>query len=387
MRRYRSRTALVGALALTSMVGGCGFAGDDADGDTAGGGAKEVKVGFIGPLTGEYEVYGGPSLKSVQLATEEWNRKGGVLGKKITVVRGDSQGDPKQAATLARRFVDQGIEVVVGPTFSLEAETAVPIFCDNEITAVTGFADLIDPKGSPCYFRASPREDTAAEFASRLMLEHLKAKRVALIDDGKSDTVRTNQFVEKSLKGKTDIVFSGSVTAGKQDYSSTLTKIKSLKPDVIFVGAVLPESGILRKQGTDLGIDAQWLLSFASSEPAFRKLAGERGTPSLTSGPAKAAGFGKFAESYEQRFKEDPSNLNQYTYDAANILYTAIQNAKSLESAKLLDELKALKAFPGVTGPITFDETGSRGTEVFETLQYGKDQKWTKVESVPFDQP
>jgi branched-chain amino acid transport system substrate-binding protein len=385
---------LRGVAAMAAMVlllGGCGFAGDDNNDEGAsksGGAASEgpLKVGFIGPVTGEYAGFGEAHLDAVELAAKEWNAKGGLLGRQIEIDRGDSQGDPKQAATLSRRFVDDGIKAVVGPTFSLEAETAVPIFCQSGITAVTGLADLIDNAGSPCYFRTSLREDLSARFAARILTEYLKAKTVAIVDDGKSDTVRTADLLKEYLKGKAEVKFGGSISAGKQDYASTLTKIKSLDPDAVFLATTHPESALLRKQGTDLGLDTRWLLAAGSAESEFKNVAGERGAPSFSYDASRVAEkYDEFATAYEAEFGDPPGNYNEYAYDAANILFTAIDKAGSLDSAKVTEQLKAMKDFPGVTGPVTFDDTGSRGSELYDIKEYGKDGEWRVVKDAPFN--
>jgi branched-chain amino acid transport system substrate-binding protein len=375
-------------VAASVLVAGCGFAGDKGENDSGAAGASKgpLKVGFIGPVTGEYAAFGEAHLQAVEMAAKEWNAKGGVLGRKIEIVRGDSQGDPKQAATLSRRFVDQGIKAVVGPTFSLEAETAVPIFCSSGITAVTGLADLIDNAGSPCYFRTSLREDLSARFAARILTEYLDAKTVAVVDDGKSDTVRTADLLKQYLKGKAEVKFAGSISSGKQDYASTLTKIKSLDPDAVFLATTHPESALLRKQGTDLGLDTKWLLAAGSAESDFEKVAGERGAPSYSYDASRVAErFDTFAKTFEQEFGEPPGNYNEYAYDAANILFTALKQAGSLDSDQVTAKLGALEDYPGVTGPITFDDKGSRGSELYDIKEYGKDGKWKVVDDAPFD--
>ena len=369
------------------LIGGCGFAGDDDSSDEGAAAEGPLKVGYIGPITGEYAGFGEAHLDAVEMAAQEWNdKKGGLLGRKIEIEKGDSQADPKQAATLSRRFVDEGIKAVVGPTFSLEAETAVPIFCESGITAVTGLADLIDNAGSPCYFRTSLREDLSAQFAARILTEYLKAKTVAVVDDGKSDTVRTADLLKQNLEGKADVVFGGSISSGKQDYAATLTKIKSLDPDAVFLATTHPESALLRKQGSDLGLDTKWLLAAGSAESEFADVAGERGAPSYSYDASRVADrYDEFAKAYEAKFGDPPGNYNEYAYDAANILFTAIEKAGTLDQAKVTEQLKAMKDFPGVTGPITFDDTGSRGSELYDIKEYGKDKTWNVLENAPFN--
>jgi branched-chain amino acid transport system substrate-binding protein len=384
------RMHAVAALVATALLaGGCGFASNSDKGDN-GAGAKNgpIKVGYIGPLTGEFAGFGKSHLESLELAVDQWNAKGGVLGRKLTVVKGDSQGDAKQAATLARRFVDEGVKVVMGPTLTDEAQTAVPIFCQNGITAVTGLADLLHPSGDPCYFRTSLREDNAARFGARVLTDFLHAKAVAVIDNGASDTVATAKYAKEALAGKAEVKFSGSITPGKQDYSSTLTKVKGVHPDAIFLATTNPESAILRKQGENLGIQAKWLLAAGSVNPQFKKIAGARGVPSTSYDAARdTARFDEFAKAYKQKFGAEPANYNEYAYDASEILFAGIKKAGSLDPAKLQAAIRATRQYPGTTGPLSFDKTGGRGTELYQIEEYGSDQEWKTVENPPFDTP
>jgi branched-chain amino acid transport system substrate-binding protein len=380
--------ALATLVAVSLLAGGCGFASSKDKEDSGAAETGPIKVGYIGPLTGEFAGFGKSHLESLELAVAQWNAKGGVLGRKLTVVEGDSQGDGKQAATLARRFVDQGVEVVMGPTLTDEAQTAVPIFCSNGMTAVTGLADLLRPSGDPCYFRTSLREDNAAKFGARVLYEYLEGKTVAVIDNGASDTVATAKYAKEALAGKSEVKFSGSITPGKQDYSSTLTKVKGVNPDVIFLATTNPESAILRKQGENLGLKAKWLLAAGSVNPQFKKIAGARGVPSYSYDASRDnSRFDQFAADYEKQFGAPPANYNEYAYDAAEMLFTGIEDAGTLEAAKLQAAIRAIKEYAGTTGPLTFDATGGRGSELYQIEEYGPDQEWKTLANPPFDTP
>jgi branched-chain amino acid transport system substrate-binding protein len=347
-----------------------------------------LKIGFIGPMTGEYGVWGEDHLAAAQLAADEWNEKGGVLGQQIELVVGDSQGDGAQAAAIANRFVDEGIKAVIGPTFSLEAETSVPIFGPAKVISVTGLADLLNPDGTPGYFRTTLREDNSSKFAARLMTDYLKATKIAIIDDGKSDTVRTAKLLSEFLtEAGVKPIFEGSVTAGQQNYAPTLTQINALAPDVVFLATVNPESALLRKQAQELGMTAKFVLAAGSVEDTFKEIAGELGVPSWSYNATRVEDrFQDFATRFEAKNGRAPGNYNDYTYDAASILFQAISDAGSVEYDQVDAALKAIKEFPGVTGPITFDNTGSRGSEEYAVQEYKPDLTWQNID-VGFSTP
>jgi branched-chain amino acid transport system substrate-binding protein len=253
---------------------------------------------------------------------------------------------------------------------------------------VTGLADLLRPEGDPCYFRTSLREDNAAKFGARVATEYLNGKTVAIIDNGASDTVSTSKYFKEGVQGKADVKFSGSITPGRQDYSSTLTKVKQVNPDVIFLATTNPESAILRKQGENLGIKAKWLLAAGSVNPQFKKIAGSRGVPSTSYDASRdTAKFDTFASEYKQKFGAAPANYNEYAYDAAEVLFNGVKKAGSLDPAKVQAAIRATKDYPGTTGPLSFDAGGGRGTELYQIEEYGDDQQWKTVENPPFNTP
>lgn len=403
-RRLRFHAlALLAVMALALAVAGCGGGSQPApagSGSTtpsgsdapapAGSETKEtLKIGFMGPITGNWSAWGTDAYNAALLAVEEWNARGGVLGRQIELVVADSQGDPQQAAVLANKLVDQKVTAVIGPTFSLEAEVTVPVFKQNNVVSVTGLADLIDPNGVDGYFRTSPREDNAALFGARFMVEYLKGKSIAIIDDGKSDGVRSAEMLKEALaKVGVTPVFTGSVTPGQQNYAPTLSRVKSLGADVIYLTTLNPDTAVIRKQANELGMSEPFVVGVGNDDVQFHDIAGPNGTGTFTYKPVTVQErFDAFIAAYKARFSQDPGNLNEYTYDAANVLLTAIQQAGSAEADQVKPALKAISAFPGVTGEITFDATGSRASEEFSVLEYQSDQNWHDLQNMPFTTP
>ena len=76
--------------------------------------ASAIKLGVAGPLTGDQGAIGEQGKNGAIIAVEEWNAKGGVLGKKIEIIWGDDQHDPKQAVAVANKFLNEGVAGVIG---------------------------------------------------------------------------------------------------------------------------------------------------------------------------------------------------------------------------------------------------------------------------------
>ena len=121
----------VAAGALTACGGSSASTAGSAVGSAAGSAASgsTIKVGVMGPLTGDASVYGKAVVNGATLYLKQVNEKGGVNGKQLEAVTMDEQGDETQAVTCFTKMVDQGITALVGdvttaPTLAVAAESA-----------------------------------------------------------------------------------------------------------------------------------------------------------------------------------------------------------------------------------------------------------------------
>jgi branched-chain amino acid transport system substrate-binding protein len=99
--------------------------------------ANVIKIGTAGPMTGDQSAFGQDQQNGVALAVEEWNLKGGVLGKKIELVVGDDQHDPKQAVSVANKMVNDGVAGMVGHFNSSCSIPASKIYNEQKIPMIT----------------------------------------------------------------------------------------------------------------------------------------------------------------------------------------------------------------------------------------------------------
>ncbi|MCZ7627166.1 MAG: branched-chain amino acid ABC transporter substrate-binding protein [Candidatus Methylomirabilis sp.] len=99
--------------------------------------AGTLKVGVAGPLTGDQGALGQELKNGVTIAVEEWNAKGGLLGRRIEIVWGDDQHDPKQAVAVANKFVNEEVVGVVGHFNSSCSIPASNIYRDGGVVQLT----------------------------------------------------------------------------------------------------------------------------------------------------------------------------------------------------------------------------------------------------------
>ena len=187
--------------------------------------------------------------------------------------------------------------------------------------------------------------------------------KIAIIDDqttyGKG---LTDNFLKKYKNLGGEVLARHGITQGEKDFTPLLTKIKSLKPELIFYGGVYPELALLIKQSRKMGLEAPWMGGDGIFDITLIKLTG----PLLSEGvyatmlgvdPHVLPEAKDFVGRYEARYGEIGS-FSAYAYDATNVLIEAIRRAGKKDREAVRQEVKNTKNFPGILGPINFDPQG-----------------------------
>jgi len=321
-----------------------------------------IKIGIAGPMTGDQAKMGTDFRNGVTLAVEEWNIKGGVLGKKVVMLVTDDQHDPKQAVAVANKLVNDGVVGVIGHFNSSCSIPASDVYNRAGIPMITPASTnpQLTEKGYRGVFRVCGRDDQQGSVGARFVTEELKVKSVAIIHDKTTYGQGLADEFKKGITDKADIVYYGGIIQGDKDFKSVLTRIKEKTPELIYFGGIYPEAGLLVKQARELGIKVPFMSGDGTIDPKFIEIAGAASAEGtyLTFSPdprgiptAKA-----FIENYEKRFGEiGPYSV--YAYDATNILLTAIKEAGTTDGRMVIEKLHSLE-FSGALGHIRFDEKG-----------------------------
>jgi branched-chain amino acid transport system substrate-binding protein len=323
-----------------------------------------IKVGVYGDLTGQTSSFGQSTRNGVQLAVDEINAGGGVNGKKIELVVEDDQGRPEQAKTVVQKLISQDkVQAVLGEVASTNSLAAAPVAQEAKIPMIT--PSSTNPKVtqvgdyiSRVCFIDPFQGSVMAKFASNT----LKAKSAAILGDVNSDYSKgLTQFFEEEfsrLGGK--VVSKEAYTQTDPDFKGQLTKIRDLKPDVLYVPGYYGQVGIIAKQARELGMNIPILGGDGWDSPELWKLGGDALKPAYISNHYSAENpapeIQNFVKAYKAKFNVEPDSLAALAYDAAKVLADAIKRAGGAnDSAKLKDAINSTKDFAGVTGKITLD--------------------------------
>jgi branched-chain amino acid transport system substrate-binding protein len=344
--------------------------------------ADTVKIGLLAPITGSWASEGQEMKKNVELLAAELNAKGGVLGKQVQVVIEDDGGDPRTASLAAQRLTTQGVVAVIGTYGSAVTEATQNIFDEAGIVQIANGSTAVrlTEKGLKNFLRTCPRDDEQGRVGA-MVLEKMKAKRIALLHDSSAYSKGLADEINAILKAKkANVVFFDALTPKEQDYSAILTKLKAATPDVVFFTGYYPEAGLLLKQKKQTGWKVPFIGGDAINNPDLVKIAGKEAADGfqflsppvpkdLDTPEAKA-----YVAAYQKKYGEAPQSIyGVLAGDGFRVVVAAIEAAKSTSGEKIRAALGALKDFPGFTGKIAFNAKGDRVGELYRVYKVDKD--------------
>jgi branched-chain amino acid transport system substrate-binding protein len=329
-----------------------------------------VKIGHVGPLTGSIAHLGKDNELGGRLAIEELNAKGLKIGGKevkFELLGEDDAADPKQGTAAAQKLVDSNVVGVVGHLNSGTSIPAARIYSNAGIPQISpsSTAPSYTKQGFKTTFRVVANDGQLGGTLGKYAVNELKAKSIAIIDDRTAYGQGVADEFEKSVKAAGGKVVGREFTNDKaSDFSAILTKLKGVKPDVVFYGGMDAVAGPMMRQMKQLGIDSKFMGGDGICTGEMAKLAGdaigegkvicaEAGGVS----PDKAAGLEEFKKRFKAKFGIDVQLYAPYVYDAVNTMVAAMQKADSTDPKKFLPELSKI-SYDGITGPIAFDQYG-----------------------------
>ncbi|MBS1210346.1 MAG: branched chain amino acid transporter substrate-binding protein, partial [Proteobacteria bacterium] len=390
MTRHLSQF-LVSALGLAVALTACSSkqeeAGQAGAASAPGAAAQIVKIGFAAPLTGPQAHYGKGYQNGVQLAIDDANAaKPTIAGKPVIfqLVAEDDMADPKTATQVAQRILDAGVAGMIGHFNSGTSIPASKVYADAGIPQIAmATAPTLTQQGIKSVFRSLTSDIQQGSVMGQYVVEKLKAKKIAIIDDRTAYGQGLADEFEKAAKTAGGNIVSREFTNDKaSDFMAILTSIKGKKPEVVFFGGTDAQSGPLVKQMRQIGLKATLVSGEMTRSDTFVKLAGDaaEGTIASMAGMplAQMPGGADFEKRFTARFGE-PEIYSPYGYDSTRVMIAAMLKADSIEPAKYLPILAGIN-YAGVTSPkISYDAKGdleSGGITVYKVTA----GKWEVLE-------
>jgi len=379
-RRSLLVRSVVVVSAASLALAACSSSGSSPSSSAGGGGT--VKIGFMGDLTGANKALGINIRNGAKLAIDQYNATNPAT--KITLVEYDSQGDPKQASSLAPKAVDDGIVGLVGPAFSGETADTGAIWQEAGVPFISASATRVSlaTNGWSTFHRVLADDGFQGPGVANVLIKALAAKKVAVIDDKSEYGKGLADAVAQALTaGGVAIPVREAVAAegtNVPNYSSTITKIKGAGVDAIFYGGYYAQAGPFAKQLKDGGVTARFVSGDGSLDPAFITGAGAAADGAILSCAcalinAAATGTSKtFYDAYQAAFSAEPGTYSPEGYDAATVFINGIKEGKTTR-ADLAGYVGGVN-FAGVSKQIQFETNGNikGGTILMYEVKSGK---------------
>lgn len=368
--------ALVAGAALFTMSA-CSSGGGSEDG-----GASEdaIPLAYTATLSGDFASYGLEMREGVDLAIEEINADGGVLGRDLTTEVVDDEGKPANGPVIAQQFCDDSdIPAVLGFSFSSVALSGLPIYTQCGLPVVASAVTSPELSGaSDIFFRTVFTDAYQGAEAAKFISENRGVKKVAVLyqqdDYGKGVADAFSAAIED--EGGT-VTSSQAYQLGTVNFGSIVDKALQGDPDAVFIGGFYTEAGKIVTQVRDSGSDLPIFASDGAASPLFLDLAGENAEgvevyAAFSASDPRAESSG-FVSAFEAKYDKEPSSWAALAYDATYVVADAMEEAGSTDRAAVADAIRQTSDFDGVSGTIGFDEDGNRvGELTFQRVEDGK---------------
>ncbi|MBZ9622211.1 ABC transporter substrate-binding protein [Clostridium sp. FP2] len=331
---------------------------------------KTIKVGLNYELSGPAATYGQGLVNGIELAFEEINNKGGVLGKKLESVKADNKSENTEAANVAAKLATRDkVVAMLGPATSGNTKSAAPIAVQNKVPLISASATAddvtVDRNGKvrEYVFKTCFSDSFQGVVMATFAYKDLGKKNVALLVDNTSDYSKglAKNFKETYTKLGGNIVTEQAYQAKETDFKAVLTKIKGTKADVLFLPGYYEEVGLIVKQARELGITMPILGGDGYDSPKLSELAGKTALNDIYftnhySSKDTAPEVVKFQKAFKAKYNKDADAFNALGYDMVYLLADALKRSGEVDSIKLKDAIASTKDFNAITGKISIDK-------------------------------
>jgi len=324
--------------------------------------AKDIIIGVVAPLTGDSATFGKSTQEGAELAVAEWNAKGGINGSQIVLKMADDKSDPTEGAAGITRLIEQ--EKIVGEIGTVQSKVSLaiaPILQAKKIPMIspTSTNEKVTLVGD-FIFRACFIDNFQGVVGAAFAYDNLKLTKAACLFDVGNDYTKglAENFRDAFIKLGGEIVGFEAHPTGATDFNAQLTKIIAAGPELLYLSDYYNDVGLICKQARALGYTGFFLGSDGWDSPVLVEVGGD-----AVEGGFFTNHFSKddtrpevqaFVKDYTAKFGAPPDALAALAYDAANLMFDAINRAKSTDGTAIRDALKVAN-FKAVSGTIKFD--------------------------------
>lgn len=353
-------------------------------GGTATAQQQTIPIGILGPFTGSLAFNAEEMKKGMLLAVDEVNARGGILGRKVELIFGDTEAKPDKGVAAVKKLITRDKVLVVGGGYASSVNIATSEVCQNEKTPIVvaiAISPTITNRGFDYVFRTSPNSPQFLAGMNEWLEKVKKPKTVAFLmentDYGRDgEKIWSAQAKKIGAKELAHLYFE----IGDTDFTTQISKLKELKPEVTFNIASTTEAALIQKQAKELNFVTQWIgvggqfteAYFKMTGPLCQYAMGSSLEPTLA---MKNPIVADFVKRYEAKFrKARPGIFSSQGYDNIMVIMDAIKRVGKLtgDLQKDRDAIRdALRktSIELTQGKIEFDKNGQVYTVVPSPVQ------------------
>lgn len=326
--------------------------------------AEEViKIGGIGVLSGPYAQYGIACKEGMDLYIDQLNASGGVLGKQVEFIWEDTEADVTKAINAFNKLVDNdGVVAILGAVLSGETKVVAEFSETIGIPQITPSSTAYDvTTGRPNVFRTCFLDPVQAVAIARYVAEEGYKSPAVLYDKATEYSKGLyDSFTAECEAQGIPVVAAESAAYGDVDYKTQLTTIKNANPDCVFLPYYGSDAAMILAQAKELGLDVKFfgadgiadIVDVVSDKELLVDL---EYTDHFSIGAQNEMAV-KFVEDYKEKYGKDPAiSFSATGYDAALVLFSAIEKAGTTDYQAVVDAIKATD-LNAVSGSIKFDD-------------------------------
>lgn len=344
----------------------------------------DINVAVVGPLSGGYASFGEQMKAGAELAVEDINAAGGILGEKLNLTAADDACDPKQAVAVANKLAGDNVIFVAGHFCSGSSIPASAVYAEEamiQISPASTNPKFTDERPGPNIYRVCGRDDQQGSVAGKYLADNFGDKNIAVVHDKQAYSKGLADETKKAMNaaGKKEVLYD-TVTQGEKDYNALVSKLKQAKADVLYYGGYHPEAGLIVRQMRDQGMDTLLISGDALVTEDYWKITGDAGegtlmtfSPDPRQNPA--------AEELVKRFRDkgiEPEGYVLYTYAAFQAWKAALEKAGNTEPEAVQKALDSLE-FDSAIGKFKFDENGDPNLPPYAFYEW-KDGKYAQID-------
>ncbi|MCX7799312.1 MAG: ABC transporter substrate-binding protein [Fimbriimonadales bacterium] len=342
-------------------------AGNKAEGDT-------LKIGIVVPINGDQKPWGDDALNGAQIALEDFNRQGGIAGKKIELLIGDSGSNTEQAKSAAEKLISDGVLGIIGDvTSSSTIQIAKSAFEKGvPVISIGATNDDVTKQGANI-FRVCYIDTFQGQVMAEFAYKDLGLRNVALMTDRKQaySVGLSNSFRKhfEQLGGK--IVGEEFYETKQTTFTGQLTNLKAKNPDGLFLSGYFPEVGPIVKSAKAAGLNVVPLGGDGWDSKEILNSGGEAVVGGVFCNHYNNKDTRPQVQHFLKRWREKVGGIPGTTmaalgYDAMAVMLDALKRSKSFDSKSLTEAIEATENFPAVSGDITLK--GTNGNPIKRAL-------------------